>query len=123
MYRTEGNPVDNAAGGASTGCTVLRRPNGRFSLPLRCCVVLMQRRAMFRRTEDKIRRLSEQLLAAKSDQELTRILGELRAALHEHVERLRARVANYPIVLERRSYTPREETSRRSGSSHESRGG
>jgi hypothetical protein len=83
----------------------------------------MQRRAMFRRTEDKIRRLSEQLLAAKSDQELTRILGELRAALHEHVERLRARVANYPIVLERRSYAPREETSRRSGSSHESRGG
>ena len=83
----------------------------------------MQRRAMFRRTEDKIRRLSEQLLAAKNDQELTRILGELRAALHEHVERLRARVANYPIVLERRSYTPREETSRRSGSSHESRSG
>ncbi len=83
----------------------------------------MQRRAMFRRTEDKIRRLSEQLLAAKSDQELTRILGELRAALHEHVERLRARVANDPIVLERWSYTPREETSRRSGSSHESRGG
>jgi len=83
----------------------------------------MQRRAMFRRTEDKIRRLSEQLLVAKSDQELTRILGELRAALHEHVERLRARVANYPIVLERRSYTPREETSRLSGSSHESRGG
>jgi hypothetical protein len=101
----------------------LRRPNGRFSLSLRRSVVLMQRRAMFRRTEDKIWRLSEQLLAAKSDQELTRILGELRAALHEHVERLRARVANYPIVLERRSYTPREETSRRSGSSHESRGG
>jgi len=83
----------------------------------------MQRRAMFRRIEDKIRRLSEQLLAAKNDQELTTILGELRDALHEHVERLRARVANYPIVLERRSYPPREETSSRSGSSHESRGG
>jgi len=34
---------------------------------LRRRVVLMQRRAMFRRTEDKIRSLSEQLLAAKSD--------------------------------------------------------
>jgi hypothetical protein len=78
---------------------------------------------MFRRIEDKIRRLSEQLLAAKNDLELTRILGELRATLNEHVERLRARVANYRIVLERRSYTPREETSRRSGSSRESRSG
>jgi hypothetical protein len=107
---------------AATGCTVLRRPNGRFSLSLRLCVVLMQRRAMFRRIEDKIRRLSEQLRAAKDDQELTTILGELRDALHQHVERLRARAANYPIVLERRSYPPTE-TSSRSGSSHESRGG
>jgi hypothetical protein len=82
----------------------------------------MQCRAMFRRTEDKIRRLSQQLLAAKNDQELTQILGELRAALHEHVARLRARVANYPIVLERRSYPPTQGASSRSSSSHESHG-
>jgi len=63
---------------------------------------------MFRRTEDKIRRLSQQLLAAESDPELTAIVGELRAALRQHVERLRARVASYPIVVERRSYSATE---------------
>jgi len=78
---------------------------------------------MFRRMEDKIRRLSEQLLTAKDDQELTGILGELRAALHQHVERLRARVASYPIVVERRSYPPTGETRSRTGGSHDSRGG
>jgi len=83
----------------------------------------MRCRAMFRRMEDKIRRLSEQLLAAKDDQELTPILGELRAALHQYIERLRARVAVYPIVIERRSYPPTEETPNSSAGSHDSRGG
>jgi len=74
----------------------------------------MQRSAMFRRTEDKIRRLSQELLAAKSDEELTATLGELRGALHLHIARLRARVANYPILIERRSYPSTEQTSSRS---------
>ena len=91
------------------------------SLNSRRCVVSMQRRAMFRRTEDKIRSLSQQLLAAESDPELTAIVGELRAALRQHVERFRARVASYPIVVERRSYPATEESSNRSGGSQNSR--
>jgi hypothetical protein len=61
----------------------------------------MQRSAM-RRVEDKIRRLSEQLLAADEDEELGPIMVELREALHQHIERLRANLAGYPIVIERR---------------------
>jgi len=61
----------------------------------------MQRSAM-RRVEDRIRRLSAQLLAAEEDEELRPMLVELREALHQHIERLRARLANYPIVIERR---------------------
>jgi len=61
----------------------------------------MQRSAM-RRVEDKIRRLSAQLLAVEEDEQLRPILVELREALHQHIERLRARLANYPIVVERR---------------------
>ena len=74
----------------------------------------MQRSAMFRRTEDKIRRLSQELLSAKSDEELTATLGELRGALRLHIARLRARVANYPILIERRSYPSTEQPSSRS---------
>ena len=61
----------------------------------------MQRSAM-RRVEDKIRRLSAQLLAVEEDQELRPMMVELREALHQHIERLRARFAAYPIVVERR---------------------
>jgi hypothetical protein len=60
----------------------------------------MQRSAM-RRVEDKIRRLSEDIDAAK-DKELGPMLVELREALHQHIERLRAHLAGYPIVVERR---------------------
>ena len=55
-----------------------------------------------RRVEDKIRSLSAQLLAVEEDEQLRPILVELREALHQHIERLRARLANYPIVVERR---------------------
>jgi hypothetical protein len=61
----------------------------------------MQSSAM-RRVEDKIRKLSAQLLAAEEDEELRPMLVELREALHQHIERLRARFADYPIVVERR---------------------
>jgi hypothetical protein len=55
------------------------------------------------RMEDKIRRLCTELLAAKDDQEEFRsILVELREALHQHIERLRAHFATYPFVVERR---------------------
>jgi hypothetical protein len=53
--------------------------------------------------EDRIRRLCAQLLAAKDDEEKLRpLLVELRDALHQHIERLRARFAAYPFVIERR---------------------
>ena len=55
-----------------------------------------------RRVEDKIRRLSEQLLAAEEDKELGPMLVELREALHQYIQCLRTRLANYPIVIERR---------------------
>jgi hypothetical protein len=55
------------------------------------------------RMEDKIRRLCTQLLAAKDDEEEFRSsLVELRDALHQHIERLRARFATYPFVIEQR---------------------
>jgi hypothetical protein len=54
-----------------------------------------------RRTEDKVRSLCTQILAVKDD-ELRPILVELRDALHQHVERLRGRLLEYPIALERR---------------------
>ena len=87
------------------------RPGIRISLPLRHCIVPMQRSAMFRRMEDKIRKLSQQLLTATTDEEMTWILAELRVALRQHVERLRARMASYPIMVERRNYPPSEEPS------------
>jgi hypothetical protein len=80
----------------------------RISLSLRYRIVPMQRSAMFRRMEDKIRKLSQQLLTATSDQEMTWILAELRLALRQHVERLRARVASYPVMVERRTYPSSE---------------
>jgi hypothetical protein len=55
------------------------------------------------RMEDKIRRLCTRLLAAKDgEEEFRSILIELRGALRQHVESLRARFANYPFAIERR---------------------
>ncbi len=57
---------------------------------------------MFRRMEDKIRKLCSEMLAATDDREQMRVLGELRRELHLHIERLRARLATYPMAQERR---------------------
>lgn len=59
-------------------------------------------RAMFRRMEDKIRRLCSELLAATDDSQQIRKLGELRRELHLHIAQLRARLATYPVAQERR---------------------
>jgi len=58
-------------------------------------------RAM-RRMEDKIRRLCMQVLATDEDDELRPMLAELRNTLRQHIEHLRAGLANYPFVIERR---------------------
>ena len=56
---------------------------------------------MRRRREDKIRRLCNELLAATADEE-QQILADLRNLLHQFIENLRARVAAYPRLVERR---------------------
>jgi hypothetical protein len=53
--------------------------------------------------EDRIRRLCAQLLTKKDDEDLITTLVQLRDALHEHIERLRLRFAEYPILVERRA--------------------
>lgn len=55
-----------------------------------------------RRNEDKIRGICAQLFALEDDAQHAQLLGELQRAMHEHIERLRARVAEYPLVVERR---------------------
>jgi two-component system, chemotaxis family, chemotaxis protein CheY len=55
-----------------------------------------------RRTEDKIRELCAQLFASQDDAHAN-ILAELQGALHQHIEHLRTRVAQYPAVVERRA--------------------
>jgi hypothetical protein len=55
------------------------------------------------RMEDRIRKLCSELLAKRGDEELGPIFGELRHALHQHIENLRERFGAYPLFLERRS--------------------
>jgi hypothetical protein len=45
---------------------------------------------------------TDRILASKDDKELRLILVELRDALHQHIERIRARFADFPFVVERR---------------------
>ena len=52
--------------------------------------------------EDKIRRLCSELAAATEHNEQIAKLGELRRELQLHMQRLRARLATYPIAQERR---------------------
>jgi hypothetical protein len=61
-----------------------------------------------RRTEDKIRELCAQLFASQDDDAHANILADLQGALHQHIEHLRTRVAQYPAVVERRArqWTP-----------------
>lgn len=54
------------------------------------------------RLEDRIRTLSEELLQAEGE-EFQRLALELRAAITEHIERIRSRLAQYPLADDRRS--------------------
>jgi len=65
-----------------------------------------------RRVEDKIRRLCADLTVAKGDAEVRAILAELQNALHQYIERLRSRLPNYPIIVERRARNEIPENSR-----------
>jgi hypothetical protein len=55
-----------------------------------------------RRAEDTIRRLCLSLLATDDEEEQAMILVELQAALKEHIQHVRAHLAFYPFVQERR---------------------
>ena len=61
------------------------------------CHYLARARAMTLTLEDRIRELCSQAVQEDDAQELNRILGELKLALHEHTERLRAMLSLYPI--------------------------
>ena len=54
------------------------------------------------RLEDRIRTLSEELLQAEGEK-FQRLAVELRAAIKEHIERMRSRLAQYPLGDDRRS--------------------
>jgi len=53
--------------------------------------------------EDKIQSLCARILAGNDDDKELSLIVELRDALHQHVQRLRARVAEYPAAGERRT--------------------
>lgn len=57
-----------------------------------------------RRIDDRIRELCKQFLIEQDPEIFRRLAAELRAALHDHVQRLRARIESYPKVDERRSF-------------------
>jgi hypothetical protein len=57
---------------------------------------------MYSGLEDRIRILCEKVLANPNSPEMLSILNELRAALHEHTDRLRQRL-QFPIPPDRRS--------------------
>ncbi len=61
--------------------------------------------SMYSRLEDRIRELCSRALATSDSPELTNLVKELRAALHEHTERLRQRL-QFPIPPDRRTRTP-----------------
>ena len=59
---------------------------------------------MERRLEGQIRELCNKLInAEEGSPEFETVAANLRAALSEHVKRLRSKLRDYPIVAERRS--------------------
>jgi hypothetical protein len=58
---------------------------------------------MPRRLDDRIKELCAKAVATPPSPELEEILRELQKALHEHTERLRKMVAQYPVSPDRRS--------------------
>lgn len=57
-----------------------------------------------RRLEDRIRELCARAVAMPESPELDEIFRQLRAALHEHTERLRSLATKAPMPPERRSF-------------------
>ena len=58
---------------------------------------------MLRRLEDRIRILCAKAVASADSPELYKVFEQLRAALHEHNERLRKSSVAVPLLQRRRS--------------------
>lgn len=56
-----------------------------------------------RRLEDRIRSLCVQAVATSDLAELSKVLEQLKVALHDHIERVRRSAARRPMPPERRS--------------------
>jgi hypothetical protein len=55
-----------------------------------------------RRTEDKIRKLCQQAVEEKDSAKAEALLHQLRGAIHTHIEKLRERIAKYPVMPKER---------------------
>ncbi len=53
--------------------------------------------------EDRIRELCKRASAEKDPVQAARLLVELREALHQHMQRVRERLADYPVFTEKRA--------------------
>jgi hypothetical protein len=58
--------------------------------------------AMHRRMEDRIAKLCGELVAEHAPERIRELTEQLRVELHQFIQALRRRVAQYPIVAERR---------------------
>ena len=58
---------------------------------------------MDRRLEDRIRKLCDKVINAEDDREFQSLATELRESLSEQIGRLRAKLRDYPVTVERRS--------------------
>ena len=59
-------------------------------------------RAMHRRMEDRIAKLCGELVAEHAPEKIRELTEQLRVERHQFIQALRGRVAQYPIVAERR---------------------
>jgi hypothetical protein len=57
-----------------------------------------------KRLEDQIRILSKKLLLGAEGEDFHDLAAELRAAIAEHVKRMRTRLNQYPLADDRRSH-------------------
>ena len=63
----------------------------------------MLRDIVERRLEDRIRRLCARLIRTDDGNEFHTVATELRASLAEHIDRLRSKLLEYPLGIERRT--------------------
>ena len=60
---------------------------------------------MHRRMEDRIEKLCRDFVTEKDPEKSRELSGQLRTELHQFIQVLRARIAHYPVVADRRAQT------------------